>query len=223
MNARSPLQGNRRVSVSGLSDWVAVLGGATIYDEKQICAAYQIGQALARKGKNILTGATTGIPYAAAIGAREAGALVVGMSPAGGPSEHLKVFRKPLDQHDLIVYSGAGVEGRGPLIVRSAAACIFIGGEFGTLNEFTAAWMVGRKILGVLKGSGGITDAIPSLIARTKSTWGSVVVYDENPKSLVAKVCREIEASVPPAPEADVGHKVRAIVAQFRNKRSAKS
>jgi len=206
-----------------LRDWVAVLGGASVYDETQILAAYQIGQALARKGKNVLTGATTGIPYAAAIGAREAGALVVGISPAGSPSEHIQAFRKPLDYHDLIVYSGVGFEARGPLIVRSAAACIFIGGEFGTLNEFTAAWMVGHKVLGVLNGSGGITDALPSLMAKTKSTWGSVVVYDKNPTSLVAKVCKEIEAIVPEVPTGNVGRDVRAIVARFRRKQSAKS
>ena len=199
-------------------DWVAVLGGASIYDEPQILAAYQTGQALARQGKNVLTGATTGIPYAAAMGARDAGALVVGISPAGNPVEHAKMFRKPLDQHDLIVYSGVGFEARGALIVRSAAACIFIGGEFGTLNEFTAAWMVGRKVLGVLIGSGGITDTLTTLMSRTKSTWGSEVIYDANPISLVAKVCTRIQTIVSPTPAVSIGRDVRAIVARFKKR-----
>ncbi len=54
--------------------WVAVLGGSKRYTNEQILAAYSVGRELGRLGKNLVTGATTGIPYAAALGAREKGA-----------------------------------------------------------------------------------------------------------------------------------------------------
>ena len=48
---------------------IAVLGGAGSYTDAQVIAGFQIGREIARNGMNLVTGATTGIPYAAAIGA----------------------------------------------------------------------------------------------------------------------------------------------------------
>jgi hypothetical protein len=177
-----------------LSPWIAVLGGAACYDDRQIMAAHQVGREIARQGKNLVTGATTGIPYAAALGAKEGGALVVGISPAVSPEEHVQKYRKPLDVFDFIVFTGVGVAGRSSMLVQSAVGAIFLGGEFGTLNEFTAAWMCGDNVLGVLEGSGGITDTLRSTLARVKTTWGSKVVFDDDPAELTRRVCVEADS-----------------------------
>ncbi len=58
--------------------WIAVLGGSVEYSEEQVLAAYDVGAAIAAHGMGIVTGATTGIPYAAIIGAKVAGGVVVG-------------------------------------------------------------------------------------------------------------------------------------------------
>jgi hypothetical protein len=173
-------------------NWVAVLGGATKYDQRQITAAFEIGRQIALRRMNVVTGGTSGVPYAAAIGAKMAGGLVVGISPAISEREHAVRFRKPVDYVDLMVYSGMDVDGRSPLIIRSASAAIFIGGEFGTLNEFTSAWMNGTGVIGILEGFGGISDSFRELLNKTRSSYGSAVVFASDPISLVRDLCLEV-------------------------------
>lgn len=174
-------------------DWVAVLGGAARYDDRQIIAAHEIGRAIAQDGKHVITGGTTGVPYAAAIGAKTEGALVVGISPASNESEHMEWFRKPVDHVDLMIYTGLNVDGRSPLIVRSALAAIFIGGEFGTLNEFTSACLSGSGVLGVLEGHGGVSASIRGLLENAETNRDSAVIYETDAAQLVRKVCEEVD------------------------------
>ena len=86
----------------------------------------------------------------------------------------------PLDYLDVVVYTGMGLEGRDPLNVRSAKGAIFIGGEFGTLGEFSAAWTTGNNVLGVLEGVGGISSYIQEITSRVESDYGSFVLYDSD-------------------------------------------
>jgi uncharacterized protein (TIGR00725 family) len=199
--------------------WVAVLGGSKRYTDEQILAAYSVGCELGRLGKNLVTGATTGIPYAAALGAREEGALVLGISPASSSSEHVLRCEKPLDAVDFVVYSGLNVEGRGPLILRSAAAAIFIGGELGTLQEFTAAYMCGNKVLGVLEDMGGISAHLRTFLTVVENNWGNKVLFDSDPVALACRVCREVDL-VPDDPCVEqrsdgIGRDVRAVIEAF--------
>src|SRR3989338_5962918 len=98
--------------------------------------AEQIGRAIADAGMVLVTGATTGIPYWSAKGAKEAGGIVIGLSPASSESAHIKSYKLPTDYHDLIVYTGFDYAGRNLLLTRSADAVITICGRLGTLNEF---------------------------------------------------------------------------------------
>jgi uncharacterized protein (TIGR00725 family) len=200
-------------------NWIAVLGGAIRYSDEQVIAAYQIGREVARRGKSLVTGATTGIPYAAAIGAKHGGGTVVGISPASSPREHVTSCKKPLDYLDFVIYSGMGVEGRGPLIVRSVASAIFIGGEFGTLNEFSVATLCGTSVLGVLRGCGGISDSIEEIVRETRIPSTSVIVLGANPVELVQSVCEEVDRRcggvINAVSSEDVGKDVREIVARF--------
>lgn len=205
--------------LSAPNDWIAVLGGATRCDERQLIAGYRIGREIARQGKHVITGATTGIPYAAAIGAKREGASAVGISPAASFEEHVERFGRPLDHSDLIVYTGLGVEGRCPLIVRSAIGCIFVAGEAGTLHEFTAAWMCGNNILGVLENFGGISGRIRDLLAELETNWGSLVLYDDEPERLVKHVCEEVDrrhaARTRDLRTNEIGDEVRRVVTEF--------
>ena len=176
-------------------DWIAFLGGATRYTNDQLRAAYACGAELGRRGKHLITGATNGIPYAAALGAKDAGALVVGVSPAASASEHAGRFGRPLSAADFIVYSGLGVDGRAPLILRGAAAAIFIGGEMGTLAEFAAAWICGCPCLGLLESAGGITAELPHLVSSMTTTWGSAIVRADDAVDLATRVCAAVDAA----------------------------
>lgn len=177
------------------SQWVAILGGASRYDEGQLRAAYRCGLELARQGRNVLTGATTGVPYAAALGARDRGGMVVGISPATSAKEHVERYGRPLSALDLVIYSGHNVDGRGPLILRSAGAAIFIGGEMGTLAEFAIGWICGCPYLGLLESAGGITADLRRIAGAMHTNFGSSLIVSDDPADLVAKICRCLDSS----------------------------
>lgn len=193
-----------------------MLGGATRYTEEQIVAGYEVGRHIAISKRNVVTGGTSGIPYAAAIGAQTEGGLVVGISPALSEEDHVNRFKKPADHIDMMVYTGMSLDGRSPLIIRSAGGSIFVGGEFGTLNEFTSAWMHGRSVIGVLEGLGGITDSIRNLLERSQTQFGSTVVFGSNPKDLVRSVCDLLESqNTEPDADSHICSDVRNVIDSY--------
>lgn len=176
---------------------IGVFGGAARYTEAQAVAAFQIGRVIAQEGLCLVTGATTGVSLAAAIGAQSKGGLVIGVSPAGSPQTHVTDFERPVSYHDAIIYTGMGLEGRQPVAIRSVQGAIFIGGEFGTLAEFSNAWTVGNNVLGVLKGVGSISDQLESIAAGVVSSYGSFLIVDDNPVRLATSVCTATKERYP--------------------------
>ncbi len=153
--------------------------------------ALEIGKIIAERGMVLVTGATTGIPYWAARGAKEAGGIVIGLSPAVSKVAHVKTYRLPIDYHDLIVYTGFDYSGRNLLLTRASDAVITLYGRIGTLNEFTIAFE-DRKPQGVLLGTGGTSDELPRILEIAHRGNGKVV-FDSDPKTLVDKVVAEIK------------------------------
>lgn len=151
----------------------------------------RLGRLIAERGYILVTGATTGMPYWAAKGAKEAGGLVIGISPATTKLEHVKTYHLPTDYHDLIVYTGFGYAGRNLLLTRAADAVITTCGRIGTLNEFTDAFEDARP-QGILANSGGTTDLIPEIIERAHRGLGKIV-SDPDPEKLLEKVVALIE------------------------------
>lgn len=100
----------------------------------------EVGREIIKQGGILVTGATSGIPYWAAIGAKEAAGTVIGLSPAASEIAHIKTYRLPTDYHDLIIYTGFDYAGRNLLLTRCADAVITVCGRLGTLNEFTIAF-----------------------------------------------------------------------------------
>ena len=154
-------------------------------------AAFVVGQEIARQKQVIVTGATTGIPYFAAEGATSIGGVSVGYSPAISHREHVNKYHLPDDVFDVLVYTGFDYSGRNLLMVRSADAVIFICGRIGTLNEFTTAFE-DDKVIGVLLGSGGITDEVAHIVSIShRGTRG--IIYEANPRKLVDKVVKAVK------------------------------
>lgn len=145
-----------------------------------------LGAAIIKRGAVLVTGATTGAPLWAAIGAKEAGGFVIGISPASSEVEHVKKYRLPVDYHDIIIYTGFGYSGRNLLLTRASDAIITTCGRMGTLNEFTIAFE-DEKPQGVLEGTGGLADDIDDIIKRAHRGSG-YVVYDTDPDRLIDKV-----------------------------------
>src|SRR3989344_6932771 len=111
-----------------------VVSGAA---ETGLCApdadkkAYQVGQEIVKQGGILISGATKGIPDFAAKGAKDAGGISIGPSPASSLAAHVKSYRLPIENYDLIVYTGFDYAGRNLLLTRSADAVITICGRMG--------------------------------------------------------------------------------------------
>lgn len=162
--------------------------------------AKELGRQIVKNNGVLVTGATTGVPYWAAIGAKEAGGISIGISPAGTELEHVKKYRLPTDYFDLIMYTGFEYSGRNLLLVRSSDAIIEVCGRIGTLNEFTIAFE-DQKPIGVLNGCGGTSEMIHDIIAKSHRGSGKLV-YEADPKTLVQKLITLIDKDkvvIPPS------------------------
>ncbi len=153
--------------------------------------AEKMGAEIAKAGFILVTGATTGVPYWGAKGAKKEGGTVIGFSPAVSELAHVKSYHLPLDYHDTIVFTGFDYAGRNLLLVRSSDAVIIICGRIGTLNEFTIAFE-DRKPIGVLEGSSGTADFIRELLTKSHRGFGKVV-FSSNPKELLKMVVEMVE------------------------------
>lgn len=146
----------------------------------------ELGRQIVAHNAVLVTGATTGAPYWAAIGAKDTGGFVIGLSPAVSEVEHVKKYKLPLDYHDIIVYTGFGYSGRNLLLTRASDAVLITCGRMGTLNEFTIAFE-DQKPIGVLTETGGMADEIKTLLEKAHRGMGKVV-FDSDPQKLVEKV-----------------------------------
>lgn len=155
--------------------------------EESHAFAQELGKAIAKSGHVLTTGATVGLPYYAALGAKLAGGTSIGFSPATSLLEHLHKYRLPYDVFDFINFTGLNYVGRDLYLVQSSDAVITVGGRFGSLHEFTSA-LEARKPCGVLLGSGGTADLIPELMKTLQPPDGDMVVYDTDPKRLVEQL-----------------------------------
>ena len=153
--------------------------------------AKEVGRQIFWHNCILITGATTGVPYFSAVGCKEVGGISIGFSPAASESAHEKAYKLPLDQFDVMVYTGFDYSGRNLLMTRAADGVIVICGRMGTLNEFTIAYE-DRKPIGILEGSGGTADFIPSILSRPHHKRGPIV-YDTDPKKLVQKLIAAIK------------------------------
>lgn len=165
------------------------VSGAASGDTLKLSAksAEELGIAVAKSGHVLTTGATIGLPYIAAQGAKKAGGMSIGFSPAESLREHVRKYRLPHDCYDFINFTGMHYVGRDLYLVQSSDAVITIGGRFGSLHEFTSA-LEGHKPCGVLLGSGGTADLIPELMKTLDPPDGDLVIYDEDPDRLVKRI-----------------------------------
>ncbi|TSC53764.1 MAG: hypothetical protein LiPW39_96 [Parcubacteria group bacterium LiPW_39] len=151
----------------------------------------ELGRQIVEQGGAVMTGATTGVPYWAAIGAKEAGGIVIGFSPAASEAAHIKTYHLPVDYHDVIVYTGFEYAGRNLILTRASDAVIIACGRLGTLNEFTIAFE-DKKPIGVLTGTGGMADEIADIVKKGNRGPGKIV-YSDDPKELVEKLIEIIK------------------------------
>jgi hypothetical protein len=182
-----------KVASSYLKYKICVSGAAVtdVCSADALEKAKEIGRQIVRHNGVLVTGATTGIPYWAAIGAKEEGGISIGLSPAASEEAHVKTYHLPTDYFDIIIYTGFEYSGRNLLLTRSADAVIVICGRMGTLNEFTIAYE-DKKPIGVLTETGGMSDFYDDVVDKAKRGPGKIV-YDPDPKTLIEKLLKLVE------------------------------
>ncbi|MFO0842312.1 MAG: YHS domain-containing protein [Gemmataceae bacterium] len=167
---------------------IGVMGGATgVLTREHLDKAHRLGRSVARSGCVLITGACPGLPLAAACGAKQAGGTVVGISPGLSLDEHLYKYGSPAEFHDVLIFTGSGLMGREVVNIRSSDIVVIIGGRSGTLGELAIAYDEG-KLIGVLTGTGGISDLVADILAACAKETGAKVVYDASPGRLVRKL-----------------------------------
>jgi hypothetical protein len=158
---------------------IAISGAAAgVASDQGEAVAYEVGREIAKRGGIVLTGATTGVPYAAIKGAKSFGGQTIGLSPAHSLKEHLRKYRLPVEDHDILFFTGYDYAGRDVLLVDLADAVISVSGRIGSLHEFTSAFER-HKIIGLLLHSGGLSDDIPDILEKAKRGMGRVVMHSE--------------------------------------------
>jgi uncharacterized protein (TIGR00725 family) len=148
--------------------------------------AKELGREIARQGAVLVTGATTGFPFWAAMGAKEAGGISIGISPAASEREHVELYKLPLDYMDLIIYTGFGYPGRDLLITRSSDAVICGCGRIGTIHEFTVAFE-DQKPIGIFEGTWEMSAELEEIIAKGHRP-NAKIAHGPDAKKLVAEI-----------------------------------
>jgi uncharacterized protein (TIGR00725 family) len=153
--------------------------------------AKQIGQEIARQGAIITTGATTGFPMYAAMGAKDECGFSVGLSPAATEREHVETYKLPLDYQDIILYTGFGYAGRDLIFVRSSDAMIIGPGRVGTYNEFAVSFEDMRP-MAILEGPWE-THKILKQIMDNAHRPTDRIFFDSDPKAIVERLIEMVQ------------------------------
>ena len=173
-----------KIAVSGSAD--TKYSGLDSFEK-----AKELGREIAKHGAIITTGATTGFPMYAAMGAKDECGFSIGFSPAANESEHVETYKLPLDYMDVVVYTGFGYSGRDLLLVRSSDAVVIGPGRIGTLNEFAVAFE-DKKPTGILEGSWHTDEFLREVIDAAHRPNPNIG-FDSDPKALVERLIEMVD------------------------------
>ncbi|HIC90881.1 MAG TPA: hypothetical protein EYP21_02220 [Syntrophaceae bacterium] len=127
---------------------------------------------------------TSGISSHAALGAKKAGGIIIGINPYNSykSTEFLTDGSLNLDYVDYVISTGLGYKARNFVTIFSADGIIVINGEYGTLNEVTIAIDHNKPIVAI-KGTGGIADSLEAIIKKIRPY--ELVDYTNDPEMAV--------------------------------------
>ena len=89
---------------------------------------------------------------------------------------HARSAHRNRDDHEL-----------GDHALRSSEIVVIASGRTGTLGELAIAYDEGR-LIGVLTGTGGITDIVEEILRVSGKETGACVLYDDDPVKLVDRL-----------------------------------
>lgn len=167
---------------------IAVCGSGINKDKAILEKAKEIGKEIAKSNNTLLTGGCGGYPYSAVRGAILENGKVICFSPAGNKEEHITKYSFPFEESVEYVFTNKGIPGRNLPLIQNADAVIIIGGQIGTLNEFTIVFNLNKKIA-ILENSGNIVNIIPQIASICDKTGESKnIIYSDDVKELITKI-----------------------------------
>ncbi|WP_163832216.1 SLOG cluster 4 domain-containing protein [Spartinivicinus ruber] len=162
--------------------------------------AILLGQFIAEAGATLITGACQGLPYAAIKGAKKYNGGTIGCTAVTHEKLHESIMGTSVSYYDQLIYipndfthkqiHQVCLKYRNVVAVSHCDAAVFISGRWGTLNEFTIAYDIGKPI-GVLTGSGGMTEFLPSLLEAFQKPSESRLYFNEQPKLLIQQLIED--------------------------------
>ncbi len=99
----------------------------------------------------------------------------------------MQTFGSPYKEYDILIYTGLGLMGRELINIRSSDIVVVTGGRCGTLGEFAIAYEEG-KLIGVLSGTGGITEILAGIEGTLGKSTGAEVIHESEPDQLIGKL-----------------------------------
>lgn len=181
---------------------IGVYGSAEQKMQKGLASkAREIGKAIARNKHVLVTGGCLGLPYEAVLGAHERKGECIAYSPGKNLEKHVKMYSMPRkgftdfvfvpEEYEHIENKKVCLKYRNVSSVAAVDAAVIISGRIGTMNEFTIAYDLGKRI-GILEETGGITkEAIQILLRDAQKDTGAAVIYDKDPENLIERITQE--------------------------------
>ncbi|MCU0540627.1 MAG: hypothetical protein MUE44_00390 [Oscillatoriaceae cyanobacterium Prado104] len=180
---------------------IGVFGSAVSSEDSIESKAIKIGEQIAKTGNGIITGACTGLPLHAVRGAKSLGGYSIGFSATYSQDKHEEVMGTSLELYDEMFWIPADYKHKDNLAVcrkyrnvSSVAECdaaVFISGRWGTLNELSNAYDMG-KLIGILSDTGGVTDRVKLLLESFQKETLSKVIFDPDPVRLIDNISQSI-------------------------------
>jgi uncharacterized protein (TIGR00725 family) len=142
--------------------------------------AYDVGSEIAKAGAVLICGGLGGVMESACKGAKDKNGFTVGIIPQ-------EDFSFANEFCDVVICTGIGFA-RDFITANSADGIIAVGGGVGTLIEMAVGYMK-KKVIVVVKGSGGVSDnyagqflderkRVPILVA--KDAHSAVQIFSQN-------------------------------------------
>jgi len=192
---------------------IGIFGSAINESDKAVETAKELGRVLGNKNVVLITGACAGMPDIVAQEALKTGAEVWGFAPVSSEEElkelyvdndfsvYKRIFYIPQnfrelffieDGKEFIVQKPSLQKYRNVISTANCDGAIIVSGRWGTMNEFTNLHDMG-KVIGVLTGTGGIADELPSLMKKINKPSKAKVIFNDNPEELVKQVIEELD------------------------------
>lgn len=185
---------------------IGIFGSAVNESEKAMATARLLGKTLGKHDRSLrlLFGACPGVPYEVAAAARATSSVeIIGFSSE--ISREAQLSYNPIDNLSMYTnlrfvpsdfeFSGdpdVRKKYRNVLLTASVDAGIVVSGRWGSLNEFTNLYDMG-KVIGVLTDTGGVADELPSLYKKIHKPSKAVVIFDSSPEKLVQRILEEVQ------------------------------